>query len=66
MLKLYRNILNRAGLIHLKTDSQFLHGYIRTPLGGFFNHNNTPNCEAIYENDFIIASKCDIVVKSLK
>ena len=27
MLKSYRNILNRAGLVHLKTDSKFLHGY---------------------------------------
>jgi len=40
------------GISHIK-DDRFLHGYIRTPLGGFFNHNNTPNCEAIYENDFI-------------
>ena len=40
------------GISHIK-DDRFLHGYIRTPLGGFFNHSETPNCEAIYDNDFI-------------
>ena len=41
------------GISHSK-DDRFLHGYIRTPLGGFFNHSESPNCEAIYDNDFII------------
>ena len=40
------------GISHIK-DDRFLHGYIRTPLGGFFNHSKKPNCEAIYDNDFI-------------
>jgi len=40
------------GISHIK-DNRFLHGYIRTPLGGFFNHSETPNCEAIYDGDFI-------------
>ena len=40
------------GISHVK-DDRFLHGYIRTSLGGFFNHSTTPNCKAIYENDFI-------------
>ena len=40
------------GITHIK-DDRFLHGYIRTSLGGFFNHSTTPNCQAIYENDFI-------------
>ena len=40
------------GISHIK-DDRFLHDYIRTPLGGFFNHSKTPNCSAIYENDFI-------------
>ena len=40
------------GISHVK-DDRFLHGYIRTSLGGLFNHSTTPNCEAVYENDFI-------------
>ena len=27
--------------------------YIRTPLGGFFNHSDTPNCEAYIKEDYI-------------
>ena len=41
------------GISHVK-DGRFSHGYIRTPLGGFFNHSKKPNCEAIYDGDFII------------
>ena len=40
------------GISHIK-DDRFSHGYIRTPLGGFFNHSKKPNCEAIYGGDFI-------------
>tara|TARA_A100001011_G_scaffold210496_1_gene218782 strand:+ start:469 stop:795 length:327 start_codon:yes stop_codon:yes gene_type:complete len=40
------------GISHVK-DSRFSHGYIRTPLGGFFNHSKKPNCEAVYIGDFI-------------
>jgi len=40
------------GVTHVK-DPRFEDGYIRTPLGGFFNHSNTPNCEVIHENEFI-------------
>ena len=40
------------GISHVK-DDRFSHGYIRTPLGGFFNHSKNPNCEAIYDGDFI-------------
>ena len=48
------------GISHVK-DDRFLHGYIRTSLGGFFNHSSTPNCEAIYENDFIKIKTLSIV-----
>ena len=41
------------GISHIK-DLRFTHGYIRTSLGGFFNHSDIPNCEAIYDGDFII------------
>ncbi|MEK9993363.1 MAG: SET domain-containing protein [Hydrogenophilales bacterium] len=40
------------GITHIK-DDRFLHGYIRTPLGGFFNHSISPNCKAIYDEDLI-------------
>ena len=40
------------GITHIK-DDRFSHGYIRTPLGGFFNHSKKPNCEAIYDGDYI-------------
>jgi len=41
------------GISHVK-DGRFSHGYIRTPLGGFFNHSKKPNCEAVYDGDYII------------
>lgn len=40
------------GITHVK-DTRFPNGYIRTPLGGFFNHSVTPNCRAYIEGDFI-------------
>ena len=33
------------GISHVK-DWRFPDGYCRTPLGGFFNHSENPNCEA--------------------
>lgn len=40
------------GITHVK-DIRFQDGYIRTPLGGFFNHSETPNCEVISDDEFI-------------
>lgn len=40
------------GISHVK-DDRFENGYIRTPLGGFFNHSKNPNCVVVYEGDFI-------------
>tara|TARA_R110002051_G_C8655355_1_gene488219 strand:+ start:789 stop:1121 length:333 start_codon:yes stop_codon:yes gene_type:complete len=34
------------GITHVY-DQNFQHDYIRTPLGGFINHKETPNCELI-------------------
>lgn len=31
------------GISHV-VDSRFENGHIRTPLGGFYNHSNEPNC----------------------
>lgn len=41
------------GITHVR-DERFQNDYIRTPLGGFFNHSEDPNCEAYLEGqDFI-------------
>ena len=40
------------GISHVQ-DERFEDGYIRTPLGGFFNHCEKPNCEAYQEEEFI-------------
>lgn len=37
------------GITHIK-DDRFTNGYIRTPLGGFFNHSDDGNCEAYMED----------------
>ena len=41
------------GVTHIK-DERFEDGYIRTPLGGFFNHSDTPNCEVIAAGDYLL------------
>lgn len=38
------------GITHVY-DPMFQHNYIRTPLGGFINHSDTPNCELIEINN---------------
>lgn len=40
------------GITHV-SDPDFENGYIRTPLGGFFNHSENPNCEAYIEGRYI-------------
>ena len=37
------------GISHVY-DPNFQHDYIRTPLGGFINHSEDPNCELIEED----------------
>ena len=37
------------GITHIY-DPNFQHNYIRTPLGGFINHSENPNCELIEED----------------
>ena len=34
----------KIGITHIFNES-FENNYIRTPLGGFINHSNSPNCE---------------------
>ena len=38
------------GITHVY-DPDFQHNYIRTPLGGFLNHSDTPNCELIEDDE---------------
>ena len=40
------------GISHV-ADRHFKNGYIRTPLGGFINHSNTPNCKTFTEGRLI-------------
>lgn len=39
------------GITHIK-HSEFQDGLIRTPLGGFFNHSDKPNCVLVEDGDF--------------
>ena len=43
----------KLGISHIK-DDRFEDDYIRTPLGGFVNHADIPNCEFYKEDDYII------------
>ena len=38
------------GITHVY-DPNFQHDYIRTPLGGFVNHSEDPNCELIEDDE---------------
>ena len=38
------------GISHVY-DPNFQHDWIRTPLGGFINHSDTPNCELVDGED---------------
>jgi len=40
------------GISHVY-DKFWENGYIRTPLGGFINHNPTPNCETFKEGRYL-------------
>ena len=40
------------GVSHVM-DVRFQDGYIRTPLGGWVNHSETPNCQFVTDNDII-------------
>ena len=40
----------RLGIIHIR-DTRFENDSIRTPLGGYINHSEEPNCEKIIIDD---------------
>ena len=39
------------GISHVK-NSNFSNGYIRTPLGGFYNHSDDPNCKTVIDSEY--------------
>ena len=41
------------GFSHV-SDRWFSGGYIRTPLGGFFNHSNDPNCKIVEDGRYLL------------
>tara|TARA_B100000686_G_scaffold105632_1_gene112802 strand:- start:113 stop:541 length:429 start_codon:yes stop_codon:yes gene_type:complete len=52
------------GLTHIQ-DKNFENGYIRTPLGGFYNHSNEPNVRRVV-SDNLPKLKCgDLIDESL-
>lgn len=40
------------GISHVR-DLRFENGYCRTPLGGFYNHSEDPNCEAYKDLELV-------------
>ena len=51
------------GVSHFKEESgEFENNYIRTPLGGFINHAETPNCKKLGEGNRVMSliTICDI------
>lgn len=50
------------GITHIENEN-FVDGYIRTPLGGFINYSETPNCK-ILENNNILCLKVINNIKS--
>ena len=55
--------MHMIGITHVR-DDRFPDGYIRTPLGGFFNHSETPNCEVYEEGRFIMIRAIKDIVPS--
>ena len=52
------------GVTHIR-DEQFENKYIRTPVGGFYNHSNEPNVRRVVA-DFLPKLKCgDVIDESL-
>ena len=41
------------GITHV-SDQRFENGWIRTPIGGFYNHSDDPNCETYVQDDLVM------------
>jgi SET domain-containing protein len=53
------------GITHVH-DSRFENNFIRTPLGGFINHSEDPNCEISYEENSNTIEKGLSVIRTLR
>ncbi len=52
------------GLTHIQ-DNNFENGYIRTPLGGFYNHSNEPNVRRVVSDNLPKLKSGEIIDESL-
>ena len=52
------------GLTHTQ-DNNFDNGYIRTPLGGFYNHSNNPNVRRVVSDHLPKIKGGDLIDESL-
>ena len=52
------------GLTHIQ-DNSFENGYIRTPLGGFYNHSNKPNVRRVVADFLPKIESGDLIDESL-
>ena len=52
------------GLTHIK-DKDFENSYIRTPLGGFYNHSNEPNVRRVISDNLPKMKCCNKIDESL-
>ena len=52
------------GLNHIQ-DNNFENGYIRTPLGGFYNHSNEPNVRRVVSDHLPKLKSGEIIDESL-
>jgi len=52
------------GITHIK-DKNFDNGYIRTPLGGFYNHSNNPNVRRVISDELPELNSGDKIDDSL-
>ena len=77
-LKRYKNILNETGIIHLKTDSEFMHGYTLGLLHGqgheiqYANHDvyrqegspvEVTTIQTFYESQYLATKKAITYIK---
>lgn len=50
------------GVSHIKNKA-FEHGLIRTPLGGFVNHSEYPNCQLNkFKNGYVLETLYEIII----
>ncbi len=53
-----------VGLTHIQ-DNNFENGFIRTPIGGFYNHSNEPNVRRVVSDALPKIKSGDIIDESL-